>query len=91
MDTKLHIGYTGSYINDYNARHVCEIPERVARTWQDCVITLDTDGNLVGGFNMQTWINKGFVIVGRDYNKWIAIYRKEDTFALYTIEEEYYE
>ena len=90
------IGFIGTYINDYNFKHLVDIPVEVAVEWVKKNVPeskLDAMGrlpakNLSVGGNIDTdasvngWLNKLFVIIGIDHGNYVAIYNHDGKFSI---------
>ena len=91
----LKIGFTSCYIKDYNFEHKGELPVEVAVEWVKRTLPLQDMGNGVFASSLTTdwnnhtdarkngWLNKMFVIVGYEHEKFIAIYNHDGVFSLY--------
>ncbi len=75
----LQIGLTSSYIHKHGFTHLIDIPEKSALEWIDSLGLkssgiLDDDGE---------WVNKFWVVVGCEHDRWVAIYRSDYNYSLY--------
>lgn len=97
MTEEFHIGFTSCYINDYNFKHIADLPIEAAVEWvkKSCPeimmnatghikakeLTIDDD-NIDTDANINGWLNKLFVIVGVEYNCWVALYNHDGKFSI---------
>lgn len=83
------VGFTGTYIQDYNDSIVCDIPESVAVQWVKEVAPNAFTGMDSTFYHMTDaktqWLNKLFVVVGQENKTWICIYNKDFKFSVRTI------
>ncbi len=90
----LAIGFTGTYIQDYEFEHVMQIPARTALVWvqdvaPDCVLGRDKPAASVCYRDncpddpIPYWLNKLFVVVAEDHGVWYAINNHDGNFSLY--------
>jgi len=94
---KLEVGFTATYIHDYNFSCLMEISKEVALQLvkdklpdvslsSNVYITvkdMTCDDNLETGILGNAWLNKLFVIIAENSNKFIAIMNYDQTFYLY--------
>jgi len=99
----LKLGYMGCYINDYGFSHLIDIPPQVALEWVktnfpntklDALGHLEAKDLTIGGnydtdIHKNGWLNKLFIIVGCDHEKWYALYNHGGTFSIRTKNIEY--
>lgn len=82
---KLEIGYTACYIRDYGEKHLVDLPFEAARCWASTVVGTSQAGcwkTFSGVKDPEDWLNKLFVVVGVDYNGWIALYNHDGKFSV---------
>ena len=91
--SNLKIGYTGCYIHDYgNTQHIAAIPYESALLWAKDKAP-DSQGGLGASFEEMSipstrklWLNKLFVIVGLEHDKWVCLYNHDGKYSVRTIE-----
>jgi len=89
MNEAYEIGYVSSYIQDHDFKHVTNITEKaaIALVAEVCPDTNMGYGdkakakNLVAGGGK--WLNKLFVLISRDHNKWVAVVNWDNTYSIY--------
>ena len=90
-----YLGYTGTYIQDYPFKKLCKIPASVALQWvKECypdknmgghalVKDMTLGGSIDTDIYVNGWLNKMFIIVEHNYDKWIAITNWDGKFYIY--------
>lgn len=93
---KFGIGFTATYINDFpEFSHVAHLPAEAAVAWvkdacsdtvmglrakaADLTIGVDNDTDV----DKNGWLNKLFVIVSFEHNRWLALFNHDGKFSLY--------
>ena len=96
MSKKYKYGFTGTYIQDHPFSHLTEIPPEVAVAWvaklypdmnmgsdipaKDLGVDTgdnDTDAKING------WLNKLFILVANEHDRWIALVNWDGRFSIY--------
>ncbi len=90
-------GYTSTYIQDHNFKHCCSIPIDAAVEWVKCSYpnvdmgngTLAKDLTVYSTHprtdaNGNGWLNKLFILVQNDHDKWVALVNWDGRFSIYT-------
>jgi hypothetical protein len=91
MNKELNIGFTACYIHDYKDKYITEIPFEAAATWAKAVVPdISSHAILRKTFDNisepDDWLNKLFVIVGMEHDKWICLYNHDGKFSIRTID-----
>lgn len=89
------LGFTACYINDHQFSHLMNIPKEAAvKIVQEfCPDTimggnltakdLTCDGNNDTDAACNGWLNKLFVIIGFEHDRWLAINNHDGKFSIY--------
>jgi len=84
------LGMVGTYINNHNFDRLLDVPAEVALKLVQHYKPEATLGGNIAAKDMEVdkineqWINKFFVIITMQHEKWIAVYNHDGVFSIRT-------